>query len=674
MKINFFIILALIVIKISPAWSFGNIDKKELSDARSLIQILKDLKKNKINTTRAKKLYKKIDRKNNIFQHYADWLQSLVYIANIKDLNHFTPCKTIINNNRQNLLDQKTIRYCYSKFIKLYGSANKISQKKHHNTFKSYLPYYLFPLKKPFLKFLKEISKRQLLQFKVSEEIFNIYSRSLQSIDVEILPYLTITTEMTRYIQKTGLHDKNFKLFHQERMSKLIRQMRSKLYLKGTAPHIIQKKLKELIKISRQNSDIIDHNFARSLFIGAGRRFLRKNMYSQAKICFDEALSYSNSNQYYDTLFLYLWPDLLAEKYHEVNETISDLDLHGKFQSLNIRLKFWIAYTSEKIGKINLSQYYYNNVIDDEPISYYSVLSTKRLNFLAQKNKNHISDRNLLSPAPSQKPIPAQEYSNLLITQFMRLKAFSKLQHNDLIAYENNLINKTPINLLINNYQIYSSQDEDSMRGEITLHMITILNQNKNYLNSFSLIFKRFRSGELNMSLEVLKKLFPTPYISEIKKIINYEIDPYIILSLIRQESAFDPRAKSRVGARGLMQLMPTTARQMMKRLSKKSLSKPKLNLKLGIKHFTKLYDRYDKNLIYSLAAYNAGSNKVQQWKKNYFKDHSTLHIVESIPYKETRLYVKLIYRNLFFYKLINGYKNDPQTINKIFDVLIAKK
>ena len=394
-------------------------------------------------------------------------------------------------------------------------------------------------------------------------------------------------------------------------------------------------------------------------------------MHSQAKICFSEALTYSHPHQYYDALFLYLWPDFLRQDYNKANKIISDLDLHGKFNNLNIKLKFWLAYTSEKIGKINLSQYYYNILIRTEPISYYSILATKRLKFLANSNQQKTTKTYQLKPAHSHKHVPAQEYSHVLVAYFKRIKSFSKLQYPALIAYENNFINKTPIDLLLNNHQMYSTLDENNIRGEITLYVASIFNQNKNYLNSFSLISKKVRSGELNISSGLLKKLFPTPYISEVKKIVSSEIDPYIILSLIRQESAFNPKAKSRVGARGLMQLMPTTARQMMKRLSHKSLVNPKINLKLGIQYFAKLYTQYNKNLIYSLAAYNAGGNRIRVWKKKYFKNYPILHIIESIPFNETRLYVQLIYRNLFFYKLINGYKDDPQVIDKIFDISI---
>ena len=151
------------------------------------------------------------------------------------------------------------------------------------------------------------------------------------------------------------------------------------------------------------------------------------------------------------------------------------------------------------------------------------------------------------------------------------------------------------------------------------------------------------------------------------------DIDPYIILSLIRQESAFNPSARSRVGARGLMQLMPETAKRIIRKLPSQALHNPQTNLKVGIRYFIKLYQKYNKNLIYTLAAYNAGENRVKRWRRQYFKNHSMLHVIEAIPFKETNLYVKLILRNLFFYKLINGHRDDSEAPHKIFDVLVVK-
>ncbi|MEE2671212.1 MAG: lytic transglycosylase domain-containing protein, partial [Bdellovibrionota bacterium] len=169
---------------------------------------------------------------------------------------------------------------------------------------------------------------------------------------------------------------------------------------------------------------------------------------------------------------------------------------------------------------------------------------------------------------------------------------------------------------------------------------------------------------------KVLEILFPTPYFHQIKKEIDKEFDPVIALSLIRQESGFNRRARSRVGARGLMQLMPATARRFKRRLKTSHLYNPSTNINIGTKYFNNLLNRYDNNLVYSLAAYNAGEHRVDRWQSDFLSNDSILKDIENIPFRETRKYVKLIFRNIFFYKmLLKEGGNDEHKYNQIFDL-----
>ncbi|MBN2241304.1 MAG: lytic transglycosylase domain-containing protein [Acidobacteria bacterium] len=88
-----------------------------------------------------------------------------------------------------------------------------------------------------------------------------------------------------------------------------------------------------------------------------------------------------------------------------------------------------------------------------------------------------------------------------------------------------------------------------------------------------------------------------------------YELDPSLIQSIIETESGFNPNAVSSKGARGLMQLMPETAR----RLGVENSFDPEQNIKAGVRHFRSLMDMFDNNLDLSLAAYNAGENLVRR-------------------------------------------------------------
>ena len=133
------------------------------------------------------------------------------------------------------------------------------------------------------------------------------------------------------------------------------------------------------------------------------------------------------------------------------------------------------------------------------------------------------------------------------------------------------------------------------------------------------------------------------------------EIDPYLVLALIRQESLFNARARSPAAALGLMQLIPPTATRVAKQLglaapSQERLFEPDVNLTLGTQYLKDLLQRYSNNWYKALAAYNAGEAAVDRWEKEIATDDIE-EFVERIPYVETRGYVKLVMRNHRIYK-----------------------
>ncbi len=123
------------------------------------------------------------------------------------------------------------------------------------------------------------------------------------------------------------------------------------------------------------------------------------------------------------------------------------------------------------------------------------------------------------------------------------------------------------------------------------------------------------------------------------------QIDVSLLFALARQESALYPKAKSHVGARGLMQLMPATAKYTAKKIGFKyqgthQLYEPEVNVKLGSAYLKELMDQYDGNRIFASAAYNAGPHRVKRWRAN--SEGVAMDVwVETIPFKETRQYVK---------------------------------
>jgi len=129
-------------------------------------------------------------------------------------------------------------------------------------------------------------------------------------------------------------------------------------------------------------------------------------------------------------------------------------------------------------------------------------------------------------------------------------------------------------------------------------------------------------------------------------------IDPFLIVAVIREESAFSPGCVSPAGARGLMQLLPTTASKVAGRNGCQDLFQPDLNIHLGASYLKELLEQFKGNLILALASYNAGPHRVKRWLEHSpFLDDE--EFTESIPFTETRSYVKKVLRSYEVYKIL---------------------
>ena len=136
-----------------------------------------------------------------------------------------------------------------------------------------------------------------------------------------------------------------------------------------------------------------------------------------------------------------------------------------------------------------------------------------------------------------------------------------------------------------------------------------------------------------------------------------YNLNTLLVRSLIREESRFYFKNKSCAGAIGLMQIMPSTGRWIAKKLGYRyfrtsKLYQPSLNIKFGSYYLNLLLDKYNNDIVMALAAYNGGGGNVDKWRKN-LKVNDTDYFVESIPYTETKNYVKKVLKSFYLYSLM---------------------
>jgi soluble lytic murein transglycosylase len=157
----------------------------------------------------------------------------------------------------------------------------------------------------------------------------------------------------------------------------------------------------------------------------------------------------------------------------------------------------------------------------------------------------------------------------------------------------------------------------------------------------------------------VLRQAYPQEWWPEVQEAARgYGWDPRVFHALVREESNFNPEIKSHAGACGLSQLMPGTASGCAKRMGLSFRStdiwKPETNLKIGAWYLDTLHTRYAGNSALALAAYNAGEGNADRWLAAH-PEWPTDAVVESIPFRETRFYVKRVLTTWQTYRWLYG-------------------
>ncbi len=195
------------------------------------------------------------------------------------------------------------------------------------------------------------------------------------------------------------------------------------------------------------------------------------------------------------------------------------------------------------------------------------------------------------------------------------------------------------------------------------------------------------KSFRVRLPRGVERVLFPIAYDDLIQQYAKkVDLDPQYINAIIRQESVFNPKAQSAVGARGLMQIMPGTARLELPgirgdyiaqdklekvhkvRSDEGALQDPEVNVALGVQHVHRLFQKY-KHPVFVLTSYNANPRATERWMEKIDSSDMILFI-ERIPYRETRSYVKLVMRNYFYYK---RWYEGPTAAVPLFESLLPK-
>jgi soluble lytic murein transglycosylase len=301
---------------------------------------------------------------------------------------------------------------------------------------------------------------------------------------------------------------------------------------------------------------------------------------------------------------------------------------------------YWRGRTAEDRGDQRLARAYYRKLSDNFRHYYYANLCRNRLDKMAG---NQVTDPSVLDklPPPATPPKNWDTPAGNLRAQKAQLLANAALYDFAIRELQAATTGLPP----------WLAKSEAGVYGDQGSYVHAI--------DAVKRAFPSYFAVEIDqVPRPVWEALFPRAYWDDLKKnSAEHQLDPYLVASLIRQESEFNPAAVSSANAMGLMQLLPSVGKNLAKEakirhFSTDDLLTPTINLQLGTRYFKRAVDHYDGQVEYALAAYNAGEHRVAEWRsKGKYRDME--EFVESIPFTQTREYVQAIMRNAVFYKLL---------------------
>ena len=308
---------------------------------------------------------------------------------------------------------------------------------------------------------------------------------------------------------------------------------------------------------------------------------------------------------------------------------------------------YWLARIAEKDGNPPLARGIYSELASRYPHYYYAHQARQRLDVLGkaedpEKPTGPSYFESVSAPRRLVKQRSAQTERRLRRGRLLYELSLPDLAESELGRADYRAADSHWIGLEL--------ARQTSERGEF--------HRGLRYMKRYGFGYLRFPFD--SMPREFWEALFPLRWEKQLRaRVRPHGLDPYLVAGIIRQESEFNPQARSRAGARGLMQIMPATGRRLARRLgvsgySTRSLNSPDLSLRLGTRYLRDLFDQFENRTVPALAAYNAGEHRVEAWLASNGYDDPT-EFVELIPFTETRGYVQAVIRNTAIYRELYG-------------------
>ena len=293
-------------------------------------------------------------------------------------------------------------------------------------------------------------------------------------------------------------------------------------------------------------------------------------------------------------------------------------------QPLSSRLRneaaYWQARSMERAGGLGVARATYRDIIERAPADYYALWAERRLGVASDATPKEpvVATPDMLDSGS----VPITDSFHVTRWNELRAAGVSRLALGELAAIDR----EYPGDARVARYLLGAYQEVDG------------------YAAAMRLLRRRGDNVDLSAG-ERERLLYPLAFWVNVRRAADANgVNPLLVEAVMRQESLFDPEARSSAEARGLMQLLASTAERVA--ASKNiDLTDPDFNIQLGTRYLRMLLARFGGNTLKALAAYNGGEAAVEKWQRR-FPDLDDDEFVESITYRETRDYVKRVVTN----------------------------
>ncbi|HVK62084.1 MAG TPA: transglycosylase SLT domain-containing protein [Bdellovibrionales bacterium] len=307
--------------------------------------------------------------------------------------------------------------------------------------------------------------------------------------------------------------------------------------------------------------------------------------------------------------------------------------------SIAARNRFWLGKTLHQVGRTDDAKKQFEWLIEKDRVGWYGLLSF----------------RELARPLPSmakpdvRAPASAKDSASLFPDESLVFEWLVATGETDL------------------SLRFLDSTTKERRSGYSQEQLVDILGLYAR-AGGFQIVFNRIQELPIETRTALLDShpelLFPQPWGQVVERASKqFELPRELIYAIMRQESAFNPYARSGADAFGLMQLIPEAARKASADSGlpfehHEELYTPEINIPLGTSFIKGLLKHWQGEFIPTVASYNASEKAISGWIKSRYKG-DVLEFIEDVPYEETRTYIKLVMRNYVFYQRLNSGQNE---------------